>query len=108
MKKKWKRILGFTHLVKMLTRTKDIKQLVSMLDDFAPDKSFISYTKLLMFLKHRIQVFKKEQQEIQSNANYYVLQDPDALKLVEENERIIEEYEWLVEFVEKHHRLITF
>jgi hypothetical protein len=61
-----------------------------------------------MFLKHRIQVFKKEQQEIQSNANYYVLQDPDALKLVEENERIIEEYEWLVEFVEKHHRLITF
>jgi hypothetical protein len=61
-----------------------------------------------MFLKHRIQVFKKEQQEIQSNANYYVLQDPEALKLVEENERIIEEYEWLVEFVEKHHRLITF
>ena len=79
-----------------------------MLEHFAPNESFISYEKLLLFLKHRIDLFKKEQQEIQNNASYYVLQDPETLKLVEENERIIEEYQWLIEFVEENHRLITF
>jgi len=53
-------------------------------------------------------MYKKEQQEIQSDATYYVLQDPDTLKLVEQNERIIEEYEWLIEFIEENHHLITF
>lgn len=79
-----------------------------MLGHFAPNESFISYEKLLGFLKHRIKVYKEEQEAIQNDTLYYLLNDPEVIKLVETNERIIEEYEWLIQFVEDNHSLLTF
>ncbi len=86
---------------------KDTNNLHNMFSHFAPNESIISYPKLLEFLKHRIEVYENEQKSIQNDATYYVLQDPQALKLVEMNERIIEEYRWLEEFIENNHHLIT-
>jgi len=86
---------------------KDTNDLQNMLTHFAPNESIISYPKLLGFIRSRIELYKKEQMSIQNDALYYVLQDPDTLKLVEMNERIIEEYEWLEEFIEDNHHLIT-
>lgn len=79
-----------------------------MLEHFAPNESFISYEKLLGFLKHRIEVYKKEQEQIQNDTLYYVLQDKEALKLVEDNERIIDEYEWMIQFIKENHHILTF
>ena len=89
-------------------RTKDINNLNHMLNSFAPNESFIDYKKLLGFLQHRIDVYKKEQEEIQNDTLYYVLQDKEVLKKVEENERIIEEYEWLLEFLQTNYHLLTY
>lgn len=86
---------------------KDTNDLQNMFNHFAPNDSIISFPKLLGFLRHRIEVYKKEQKSIQEDATYYVLQDPDALKLVETNQRVIDEYEWLLEFIEDNHHLIT-
>lgn len=86
---------------------KDTNDLQNMLTHFAPNDSIISYPKLLGLIKHRIEVYEKEQKSIQEDALYYVLQDPEALKLIEMNERIIEEYKWLEEFIEDNHHLIT-
>lgn len=86
---------------------KGTNDLQNMLTHFAPNDSIISYPKLLGFLQSRIDVYKKEQESIQNDALYYVLQDPEALKLVEMNERVIDEYEWLKEFIEDNHHLIT-
>lgn len=79
-----------------------------MLQHFAPNKSFISYEILIRFLQHRIKVYHEEQQTIQKDALYYTLHDPEVLKLVEMNDRIIEEYEWLLEFLENNYESLTF
>jgi hypothetical protein len=79
-----------------------------MLGHFAPNESFISYEILINFLEHRIKVYYEEQQTIQTDALYYTLHDPEVLKLVEMNDRIIEEYEWLLEFVKENYKLLTF
>lgn len=79
-----------------------------MLNHFAPNESFISYEKLMRFLLQRIKVYKEEQEAIQKDSLYYVLQDPEVLKLVERNERIIEEYEWLLEILKENYGILTF
>lgn len=79
-----------------------------MLGHFAPNNSFISYELLIEFLKYRIKVYKHEQKVIQENTMYYILEDPEVIKLVETNERIIEEYEWLLEFLENNYESLTF
>ena len=72
-----------------------------------PNREIISYTKLLNFLKHRIKVYEDESHNIQMDTTYYILNDPEVLKLVEMNERIIDEYEWLLEFVKENNILIS-
>ena len=79
-----------------------------MLGHFAPNESFISYSILIQFFKHRIKIYKEEQEAIQNNTLYYILNDPETIKLVETNQRIIEEYEWLVEFLENNYQTLTF
>lgn len=79
-----------------------------MLEHFAPNESFLSYDKMIKFLKHRIKLYEEEQINIQSDALYYVLNDPETLKLVETNGRIIDEYKWLVEFLEENYEHLTF
>jgi len=74
----------------------------------APNGSIISYTKLINFYKHRIKVYEEECEAIQSDTLYYVLNDPEVLKLVETNQRIIEEYEMILEFLEENYNLLTF
>ena len=79
-----------------------------MLQHFAPNESFISYSILIEFFKYRIKIYKEEQEAIQNDTLYYVLNDPEVIKLVETNERIIEEYEWLVEYLETNYQNLTF
>jgi hypothetical protein len=79
-----------------------------MLQHFAPNDSLISYSILIQFFKYRIQIYKEEQKAIQKDMLYYFLKDQEAIKLVETNERLIEEYEWLVEFLENNYQTLTF
>jgi len=85
-----------------------MKHLETMLQHFAPNDSFISYSILIQFFKYRIQIYKEEQKAIQKDMLYYFLKDQEAIKLVETNERLIEEYEWLVEFLENNYQTLTF
>lgn len=74
---------------------------------FTPSGGIISHRMLLNFLKHRVKVYEEECEAIQSDTLYYVLNDPEVLKLVEMNQRIIEEYEWIIEFIKYNHNLVS-
>jgi len=53
-------------------------------------------------------VYEEECEAIQSDTLYYVLNDPEVLKLVETNQRIIEEYEMILEFLQENYNILTF
>jgi hypothetical protein len=66
-------------------------------EHFAPNDSMISYAKLRKFVRHQINVYRKVQTDIEQNATYYVLQEPQAIKDYQMLAEKIEEWQWFLD-----------
>lgn len=81
----------------MIMHGQDTDNSQNFLEHFAPNNSMISYPKLRNLVKHQINEYQKVQQNIEMDATYYVLQEPETLKDYTMLQYKIDEWEWFLD-----------
>ena len=87
---------------------KDTNDLQNMFNHFAPNESFVSYTKLMGLVKHQIKMYKEEQEGLEQNAEYYLYKTEKTRNEWLSLQDKIEEWQWFLELIEHRYPIITF
>lgn len=72
-----------------------------MSDFLTPNNSVISYSKLLHFVQHQINLFKEEIAQVEGDTLFYVLHEPETLKNYSNLQTGLEQWEFMKEILKE-------